>query len=57
MLSTANGQFTYSDGQFNGSVATLICDSGYVEMNSPATCSPDGWSSAPMCTCESMHAI
>ena len=49
-LSDDNGEFSYSNEQFLNSTATLNCNNGYREIDSPATCLTSGWSTTPSCT-------
>ncbi len=52
-LNDANGEFSYSNDTDIGSVATLTCNNGYEDNNSPATCTPSAvWTTTPICTCK-----
>ncbi len=48
-LSDANGVFSFTNGLFVGSNATLTCQSGFEFNTSPVTCMETGWTGTPMC--------
>ncbi|XP_064388289.1 adhesion G protein-coupled receptor L3-like isoform X2 [Halichondria panicea] len=50
-LNDTKGEFSYSNDTDIGSVATLTCNNGYEDNNSPATCTPSAvWTTTPICT-------
>ena len=57
-IGTKHGTVSFSDGNFHDSVATFICDSGYVLSGTSATiqCDASGsdkkWPPAPVCVGE-----
>ncbi len=49
-LTDKNGNFSFSNGLFVGSNATLTCDSNFeVSGSSPVTCMDSGWTGTPNC--------
>ncbi len=53
-LNDANGEFSYSNDTNLGSMATLTCNNGYEDNDSPATCTLSAqsavWTTTPICT-------
>ncbi len=50
-LNDPNGQFSYSNDTDIDSMATLACNTGYMDNDSPATCTQSGdWTTTPNCT-------